>query len=44
MYKKDRFRKPRLFIISGIFSIFEQVIQYNPVWGSLSLIKRETVY
>ena len=27
--------------IQGIFEIFQQVIRYNLVWGSLRLIKRE---
>jgi hypothetical protein len=30
--------------IQRICSIFERVIRYNVVWGSLGLIKREAVY
>ena len=30
--------------IQGIFEIFQQVIRYNLVWGSLPLINGEMVY
>ena len=34
----------RTLYIQGVFSIFEQVIRYNLVWGSLRLINHEGVY